>query len=105
MFTMSAAPVSLSSDSVMFPCCRGEVVIPCPVEGSPHLYFTWTREDVPSPLDVNIRKYELPEDGSLHIHSLSVSDEGLYVCVVSSPLGEVMQVTPSAYPLAMLRAN
>ncbi len=81
---MSAAPVSLSSDSVMFPCCGGEVVIPCRVEGSPPLYYCWAREDA---LDVNVSKYELLEDGSLRIHSLSVSDEGLYVCVVSSPLG------------------
>ncbi len=62
---MSAAPVSLSDDSVMFPCCGGRW------SSLAVWRYNWTHEEVP--LDVNVSKYELLEDGSLRIHSLSLS--------------------------------
>ncbi len=48
----------------------------CVYTASPSLYYNWTREDVP--LDVNVSKYELLEDGSLRIHSLSASPSLYY---------------------------
>ena len=80
---MAAQRVGSAVMDLIFPCCGGDVALPCDVEATPPIQYFWS-----SVTDVNItegsgldggvwEKYKLLDNGTLVIYEATVQDEGI----------------------------
>ncbi|NXJ63832.1 HMCN1 protein, partial [Rostratula benghalensis] len=85
MLTVHVAPTIQSSPQTAVVHINTTAVLECVAEGVPAPRVTWRKDG--AIFTGNSTRYSMLEDGSLHIHSVQVTDTGRYVCMATNTAG------------------
>ncbi|OPJ77524.1 hemicentin-1 isoform B [Patagioenas fasciata monilis] len=85
LLTVHVAPTIRSGPQTAAVRLNASAVLECAAEGVPTPRVTWRKDG--AVFTGNNTRYSVAEDGSLHIHSVHVTDTGRYVCMATNAAG------------------
>ncbi|NWX99119.1 HMCN1 protein, partial [Nothoprocta ornata] len=85
VLTVHVAPTIRSSPQTTIVRVNASALLECAAEGVPAPRVTWRKDG--TLFSANNTRFSVLEDGSLHIHSVHVTDTGRYMCMATNAAG------------------